>query len=54
MTVAVALADLPSLVAVMVADPGATPVMTPVDETVATLVLLEVKVICRPVSTNPS
>jgi hypothetical protein len=53
-TVAVALADLPSLVATMFDVPGATPVMTPVADTVATLVLLDVKVTCRPVRTNPS
>src|SRR5690348_4863371 len=42
---------LPSLVAVMVAEPVALAVTTPVDETVATAVLLDVHVTTRSVTT---
>src|SRR5436190_2243475 len=45
--------DFPSLVAVTVAVPGVTPVTTPVVDTVATAVLLELHVTTRPVSTAP-
>jgi hypothetical protein len=41
----------PSLVAVIVAEPAATPVTTPLDETVAMLVLELDQVTARPVST---
>jgi hypothetical protein len=43
----------PSLVAVTVTVPFLTPVTTPVDETVATLVLLELQVTVRPVRVLP-
>ena len=43
----------PSLVARIVAEPAAMPVTRPVLETVATLVLLELHAIARPVSTAP-
>jgi hypothetical protein len=52
-TVSVAVPDFPSLVAVIVADPGATPVATPDELTVAAPVLLEPHVTVRPVSTFP-
>jgi len=45
--------DLPSLVAVMVAVPGVTPVTTPEDDTVATAVLLDVQATTRSVTTVP-
>src|SRR6267143_1364085 len=41
------------LVAVIVADPAATPVTCPLDDTVATALLLVVHVTVRPVSTFP-
>ncbi len=44
----------PSLVAVIVADPVVTPVTSPDDETVATLVFELVHVTVRPVSTAPA
>jgi hypothetical protein len=44
---------LPSLVAVIVADPAVTPVTRPEEETVATEALDVVHVIARPVSTLP-
>jgi hypothetical protein len=53
-TVAVTTAVFPSLLATMFAPPGATPVMTPDVETVATPGLCEVNVTNRPVNTNPS
>ena len=54
-TVTVAVPVLPSLVAVIVALPGATPVTTPVEgETVAIFVALELHVTVRPVSTFPA
>jgi hypothetical protein len=43
----------PSLVAVMVTDPGATPVTRPLELTVASPGLLEDQAIARPVSTFP-
>lgn len=52
-TVTDADADLPSLVAVMVAVPGATPVTTPFADTVATDAAPLVHVTARPVSTLP-
>ena len=52
-TVTVADADLPSLVAVIVAVPADTPVTTPAAETLATEAVLLVQVIGRPVSTFP-
>jgi hypothetical protein len=52
-TVMVALPLLPSLVAVMVADPAATPVTRPLVDTVATLVELVVQLMGRPVRTFP-
>ena len=45
--------DFPSLVAVIVAPPGDTPVTTPVVDTVATAVLLELHVTTRFVTTVP-
>ena len=53
LTVRVAVPDLPSLVAVIVAVPGATPVATPEELTVATAVLLELQAMTRPVSVPP-
>ena len=50
-TVRDAVPFFPSLVAVMFALPAATPVTTPVPETVATLVLSEDQVMTRPLST---
>jgi hypothetical protein len=52
-TVTEAVPDLPSLVAVIVADPAATPVTRPVLETVAAAVLLELHVTTRFVTTVP-
>jgi len=52
-TVMVAVPDLPSLVAVIVAVPGSTPVTTPPCDTVATSALLVLQVTCRPVSVFP-
>ena len=52
-TVTVALADLVSLVAVIDALPGATPVTTPFVDTVATALLLDVQVTGRLVTTAP-
>ena len=46
--------DFPSLVAVIVAPPGVPPVTTPVDDTVATEVLLDDHVTTRSVTTVPS
>jgi hypothetical protein len=45
--------DCPSLVAVIVAEPTATPVTAPLADTVATAVLLDAHVTIRPVSTPP-
>src|SRR5207247_9762829 len=45
---------LPSLVAVIVADPAATPVTSPLAETVATAGALLDQVTIRPVSTLPA
>src|SRR5262245_25213624 len=53
-TVTVAFPVFPSLVAVIVADPGVTPVTSPVFDTVATAGLPDVNVIGRPLSTLPS
>jgi hypothetical protein len=52
-TVTADVADLPSLVAVIVAVPGATPVTTPAPDTVAAAVLLEVHATVRSVTTVP-
>ena len=53
-TVRTALPTWPSLVAVMLAVPGATAVTTPLDaETMATAALSEVQVIVRPVRILP-
>jgi hypothetical protein len=52
-TVTVDVPDLPSLVAVIVAEPGATPVTTPALETVAAAVLLDVHDTVRSVTTVP-
>jgi hypothetical protein len=52
-TVNVPLPDFPSLVAVIVAVPTTKPVATPACVTVATVVLLELQVITRPVTTAP-
>ena len=52
-TVIVALPVLPSLVAMMLAVPGFTAVTTPLDETVATLVLELLHVTVLPVSVLP-
>jgi len=52
-TVTSAVPVFPSLVAVIVADPTATPVTKPVDETVATAGLFVEYVIGRPLSTLP-
>jgi hypothetical protein len=43
----------PSLAAVIVASPTDTPVTNPVDETVATAVLLDTQPTARPVNTLP-
>src|SRR2546425_1423673 len=43
----------PSLVAVIVADPGATPLTSPVASTVAVATALVVQAMARPVSTLP-
>lgn len=53
-TVTVAVPDCPSLVAVIVAVPGATPVTTPAADTVATDVALLVQVTTRPVRMFPA
>lgn len=50
-TVTVAVPLCPSLVAVIVAPPGATAVTVPLGATVATPVLLELQAIVRPVTT---
>ena len=50
-TFTVAVPVLPSLVAVTVAEPGATAVTVPLGATVATAVLPELHVTTRPVST---
>ena len=52
-TVIAAVPLFPSLVAVMVAEPAATPVTKPLEETVATEPLDVVHVMARPVSTLP-
>ena len=52
-TVMAAVPGRPSLVAVMVAGPAATPVTSPLAETVATPLALVVHVTGRPVSTLP-
>src|SRR6266699_1298111 len=53
-TVTVAVALLPSLVAVIVADPAVTPLASPVALTAATAALLLAQVIVRPVRTLPA
>src|SRR5207244_2843247 len=53
LTVTAAVPLCPSLVAVMVADPAATPVTSPLPLTVATPVLLLAHVTTRPVSATP-
>ena len=53
LTVSVAVPDLPSLVAVIVAVPTVFAVASPVASTVATLVLLEPHVTSLPVSVFP-
>src|SRR3989454_3325992 len=53
LTVSAAVPFVPSLVAVIVADPAATPVTSPVPLTVATPVLLLAHVTTRPVSAVP-
>src|SRR5439155_564035 len=53
-TVTAALPVLPSLVAVIVTAPAATPVTSPVEETVAVAGALDVQVITRPESTLPA
>ena len=50
----VAVPDLPSLVAVIVALPGATAVTTPLADMVATAVFPELQATVRPTSTFPS
>ena len=52
-TVTEAVPDLPSLVAVIVAVPAPTAVTVPVDDTVATALLLVVQTTVRPVRTAP-
>src|SRR6185436_15199723 len=52
-TVTVAVPDFPSLVAVIVAVPGATPFTTPLGVTVAMAPLLVVQTMERPVSVLP-
>ena len=52
-TVRAAVPAFPSLVAVMIADPGATAVTAPVEETVAVAVAEDDHVTARPVSTLP-
>ena len=54
MTVTVAVPLLPSLVAVIVAAPAATPVTSPAPLTVATLPLLDAQLTGRPLSTLPA
>src|SRR2546425_8189742 len=53
-TVTAALPVVPSLVAVIVTAPAATPVTTPVEETVAVAGALDAHVIARPESTVPA
>src|SRR2546426_10057367 len=53
LTVSTAVPFLPSLVAVMVAEPTATPVTSPLAFTAATVVLLLDHVTTRPASANP-
>src|ERR1700688_4054695 len=53
-TVSAAVPLWPSLVAVMVAGPGAMPVTSPLTETVARLELLDVQVTTRPLNGLPS
>jgi hypothetical protein len=52
--VIVAVPVFPSLVAVIVADPGDTPVTDPLEFTVAIPVALLLQVMVRPVSTFPA
>ena len=52
-TVTVDVPDFPAHVAVIVADPAATPVTTPLELTVATLELLVDQVMVCPVITLP-
>src|SRR3990170_3549648 len=52
-TVSAAVPLFPSLVAVIVAAPSATPVTRPLDDTVATAVLFDVHVTVRPVRMFP-
>src|SRR5689334_5747156 len=52
-TVSAAVPDFPSLVAVIVTGPGATPVTTPVEDTFAMAVLLDVHVTRRSLATFP-
>src|SRR5512143_3147833 len=52
-TCSVAVPLLPSLVALIVVTPAAPPVAVPLELIVATLVMLELHVIARPVSTFP-
>src|SRR5207253_4928086 len=54
LTVTAALPVAPSLVAVIVTAPAATPVTSPVDETVAVAGALDTQVIARPDSTVPA
>ena len=54
LTVTAALPVTPSLVAVIVTAPAATPVTSPVDETVAVAGALDTQVIARPDSTAPA
>jgi len=53
-TVTLAEPDLPSLVALIVEDPAATAVTTPLEATVAAAVLELDHVMARPVSTLPA
>src|SRR2546425_9203076 len=52
-TVTVAVPLFPSLAAAMATDPAATPVTSPLPETVASALLLDAQVTVRPVSTFP-
>jgi len=54
LTAKVAEADAPSLLAVIVVEPGATPVTSPLPATVAIAVLALWKLTTRPVSALPS
>src|SRR5438132_4685965 len=54
LTVTAALPAFPSLVAVIVADPAAAPVTSPLADTVATAQALDVQATARPVSTLPA